>query len=333
MHIAGIPGLERDLEKGQRLLLQAATAGDVDASRVVGEGFLSGWMGSIDPARAARYFRYGMDKGDPKSTFRLADLVMMGNGVKKDELEADRLTEKAALLGDREAQSLLGMRKFAPYVAGLTDESEEALKWLTMAADQNEPTAMRSILAGVVATLFYLIYFLAVFLPVSIAFGVMLAKAAQTASYRYGCYVMRVTAMGDAPAWRSAVPTLRSAASARPSVLAIGFIIALLAISQQEIGLGVVLYQWPHVLIKAAIPGLIGGAVLRKLDLGWSVAVLAGEMASWYFAYDLMWLGVLKSQAIDGLPVIFATLAGYWIVDTILLRREHANGLDQAART
>jgi hypothetical protein len=34
------------------------------------------------------------------------------------------------------------------------------------------------------------------------------------------------------------------------------------------------------------------------------------------------------SQAIDGLPVIFATLAGYWIVDTVLVRRD---GLNQTA--
>jgi len=143
MHIAGVPGLDRDLEKGQRFLQQAAAAGDADASRIVGQGFLSGWMGSIDPARAARYFRFAMDKGDAKSTFRLADMTLQGNGVKKDEVEADRLAEKAALQGNREAQAFVGGRKLMPYLAGLTDHAEDALKWLNMAADQNEPIAMR----------------------------------------------------------------------------------------------------------------------------------------------------------------------------------------------
>jgi TPR repeat protein len=145
LHVAGVPGLQRDLEKGQRLLQQAASAGDVDASRMVGDGFASGWMGSIDPARAARYYRFAMDKGDAKSTFRLADMTMTGTGVAKDEREADRLAEKAAEQGNREAQTLVGMRKLSPYLAGLTDESEEALKWLNLAADQNEPTAMQTL--------------------------------------------------------------------------------------------------------------------------------------------------------------------------------------------
>jgi TPR repeat protein len=143
LHIAGVPGLQRDLEKGQKLLLQAAAAGDVDASRVAGEGFLSGWMGSVDPARAARYFRFAIDKGDAKSTFRLAVMLMAGTGVKKDEIEADRLAESAATAGIREAQTTVGMRKLTAYMAGLTDETGDALKWLNLAADQDEPMAMR----------------------------------------------------------------------------------------------------------------------------------------------------------------------------------------------
>jgi TPR repeat protein len=135
LHIAGVPGLERDLEKDQKLLLQAAAAGDVDASRVAGEG--SGWAG------AARYFRFAMGKGDTKSTFRLAVMFMAGTGVKKDEMEADRLAESAAIQGVREAQSTVGMRKLSAYMAGLTDETEDPLKWLNLAADQDEPIAMR----------------------------------------------------------------------------------------------------------------------------------------------------------------------------------------------
>jgi TPR repeat protein len=143
LHIAGVPGLQRDLEKGQKLLLQAAAAGDVDAARVAGEGFLSGWMGSVDPARAARYFRFAIDKGDAKSTFRLAVMLMAGTGVRKDEVEGDRLAESAATAGIREAQTTVGMRKLTAYMAGLTHETGDALKWLNLAADQDEPMAMR----------------------------------------------------------------------------------------------------------------------------------------------------------------------------------------------
>ncbi|WP_092684693.1 tetratricopeptide repeat protein [Rhodopseudomonas pseudopalustris] len=135
-HTELIAVIDRALESPEFAKLNTSQKG-------VGQGFLSGWMGSIDPARAARYFRFAMDKGDARSTFRLADMTLQGNGVKKDEVEADRLAEKAALQGNREAQAFVGARKLMPYLAGLTDHAEDALKWLNMAADQNEPIAMR----------------------------------------------------------------------------------------------------------------------------------------------------------------------------------------------
>src|SRR6185437_5203465 len=64
LHIIGTPGIQQDLDKGQKLILAAAADGDVDASRAAGQGFLSGWMGSIDPGRAARYFRFAADHDD-----------------------------------------------------------------------------------------------------------------------------------------------------------------------------------------------------------------------------------------------------------------------------
>jgi TPR repeat protein len=143
MYIIGVPGLQHDLEKGQKLILSAASKGDVDASRVVGQGYLSGWMGAIDPSRAAKYFRFAADRGDPKATLFLADLHYTGRGVAKDQLEGDRLAEKAAGQGDAEAQAMVGARRMQAYIAGVTDDASEAIRWLDLAAQHNEPHAVQ----------------------------------------------------------------------------------------------------------------------------------------------------------------------------------------------
>lgn len=142
LHIIGVPGIQHDLEKGQKLILNAAARGDAESSRVAGQGYLSGWMGSIDPGRAAKYFRFASDRNDAKSTFHLAELYFTGRGVAKDELEADRLTEKAAAQGYREALTFVGVRRMQAYVQGISDDPSGALKWLERAAEQNEPTAL-----------------------------------------------------------------------------------------------------------------------------------------------------------------------------------------------
>jgi TPR repeat protein len=142
LHIIGVPGIQHDLEKGQKLILNAAAKGDVDAARVIGQGYLSGWMGSIDPTRAAKYFRFAADRDDAKAAFYLAVLYSTGRGVAKDDLEADRMTEKAAALGNREALTFVGVRRMQAYAQGISDNPSDALKWLERATALNEPTAM-----------------------------------------------------------------------------------------------------------------------------------------------------------------------------------------------
>jgi TPR repeat protein len=143
LHIIGTPGIQHDLELGQKLILKAAATGDVDASRVVGQGYLSGWMGSIDAGRAAKYFRFAADRDDPKAALYLADLYLTGRGVARDDLEADRLAEKSASQGNRDAQALVGIRGMQTYIEGISQDPSSALKWLELAAQQNDPMALR----------------------------------------------------------------------------------------------------------------------------------------------------------------------------------------------
>ena len=142
LHIVGVPGIQHDIEKGQKLILSAAAKGDVAAARVAAQGYISGWMGSIDPARAAKYFRFAVDRDDAKAAFYLAVLYATGRGVTKDDLESDRLMEKAAAHGHREALTHLGVRRMQAYAQGISDDPSDALKWLERATELNEPTAM-----------------------------------------------------------------------------------------------------------------------------------------------------------------------------------------------
>src|SRR5205823_13404386 len=71
LKLAGMPGVARDLEAGRALLERAAAAGDAPAARVLGEGYLTGWVGALDPARAQQYLRLASERGDAKATYPL----------------------------------------------------------------------------------------------------------------------------------------------------------------------------------------------------------------------------------------------------------------------
>lgn len=142
MTLTGLPGLNRNVDEGRAYLERVAKAGEVNALRVLGEGYLSGWIGSIDPARAATYLRAASDQGDLQATFRLAESYFTGRGMAQDHKEAERLFVLAAEKGHAEAQAMLGTWRLFPYLSGVSADPADALQWLERAAEQGEPRAM-----------------------------------------------------------------------------------------------------------------------------------------------------------------------------------------------
>jgi TPR repeat protein len=140
--LAGTPGYPRDTDGGRNLLERAVAAGDAAAPRILGDGFISGWAGTVDPGRARQYLELGSDRGDAKAAFRLAEMLITGHGVPKDEIEAERLIVKAAQGGHVEAIAAVGSRRLLHFMSGLTDDPDDALRLLELAAAQNEPHAM-----------------------------------------------------------------------------------------------------------------------------------------------------------------------------------------------
>lgn len=138
----GLAGYERDPAAGREMLERAVAIGDASAARVLGEGYISGWLGSIDPAMAERYLRLASDRGDLPATYHLAGMLFKGDGVAKDEAEAERLFLSAANAGYAMAQTMIGVIRLGPYSAGLTDDPDEALAWFERAAAQGDPHPM-----------------------------------------------------------------------------------------------------------------------------------------------------------------------------------------------
>lgn len=142
LKISGMPDLSRDTEGGREMLMRAAAAGDAAAPRVIGEGFVTGWMGAVDATRAEQYLRLASERGDLRGTLRLGEMLMTGYGVPKNAPEGERLIRKAAVDGYPEAQAMYGVMRFMPYAGGLTDDASEALEWLERAAAHGDPHAM-----------------------------------------------------------------------------------------------------------------------------------------------------------------------------------------------
>jgi TPR repeat protein len=142
LKMTGLAGYSRDLSAGREMLERAVAAGDGPAAHVLGDGYISGWAGSIDPANAERFLRLASDRGDVSATVRLAEILYMGQGVAKNQAEAERLFLKAANAGHARAQAMMGVIRLLPYGAGLTDNPDEALDWFERSAAQNDAHAM-----------------------------------------------------------------------------------------------------------------------------------------------------------------------------------------------
>jgi hypothetical protein len=196
---------------------------------------------------------------------------------------------------------------------------------------------LNSIGAALSMTIVFTMYFAPLLFPVSIAFGLILAVATQSARHRL---VSGATSnAGKAPAVIfNATPDFQRSvigspeivgkwlAASWPSIVAAGFLAVMLFLAAQRMG-SQILFLWPHVLISAAIPCLAAGGVLRWYEFRWAFCVLAGEILSWVLGFGSMqWNGLLTGQIIEAPAVIGATLTGYWIVNAFQSRRQQQIG-------
>jgi TPR repeat protein len=141
LRLVGFVGYPQDILRGRGLLQRSAELGDIAAARVVGMGFVTGWMGSIDPDQGVRYLRSASDRGDTEATFQLAKILSVGLGVAKNQSEAEQLMLKAAQADHLDAQMMLGYWQLRAYSAGLTASPDSAVAWLQKASDRGKDDA------------------------------------------------------------------------------------------------------------------------------------------------------------------------------------------------
>ena len=142
LYISGSIGIERDQKRGGELLREAAENGDIEAARLLGKAYASGWVGSVDSGLAVKYLQMAVAGGNPQAAVDLAYFAYKGIGMAKDSTEAVRLLEVAAKSGYVPAQSLLGAYYLTEYAAGWMPDPKASVDLLTRAAAAGDAAAM-----------------------------------------------------------------------------------------------------------------------------------------------------------------------------------------------
>ena len=137
-------GLPQDHAEGLRMIDDAAAKSLPEALNAQAETYFYGQFGrSQDYGKARESYRRAAEAGILGAQNILGVIYRDGLGVSRDEETAIHWFRQAAEQGDAKGQSNLG------HLLGVVSEDltrrVEALKWVTLAADQNEVTAVKTL--------------------------------------------------------------------------------------------------------------------------------------------------------------------------------------------
>ena len=138
LYLQGGP-VQRDPAESLRWYKTAAGAGDIDAQLLVGKTLLHGLLTPVDMPAAHLYLTFADQSGSNEAKVELlAHKRLTGGSVDAAGLQflRDSADKKCAA-----AQRELGLRVAAGEVPNAT--SQEALRWLSIAADRRDIVAMR----------------------------------------------------------------------------------------------------------------------------------------------------------------------------------------------
>ena len=124
-------------DEGRRLIEAGAAAGDRQALRFAGIGYLSGDFGTLDPVKAAELLQQAADAGDAMAAGVYSRMLAEGIGVAAaDGKQAEHYLRVAANGGLTVAQLTLGQWLSAQSEQGLRPDPQEAIHWLTRAYEK-----------------------------------------------------------------------------------------------------------------------------------------------------------------------------------------------------
>jgi TPR repeat protein len=106
-------------------LIESASANDRAAWLAIGNGYLSGESGALDPVKGAPWIRKAAEAGEPLALLQFARLAEAGIGMDKDVAIAEGALRRAADLGLTDAEDTLGRWILAAYEKKtITDPTE-----------------------------------------------------------------------------------------------------------------------------------------------------------------------------------------------------------------
>ncbi len=135
--LGGMPGVKPDATEGQQLIEAGVEAGDPQAMRFAGIGYMSGDMGTLDAAKAAELLKQAADAGDAMAMAVYSRLLADGIGVAgADGKEAEKYLRNAAEAGLTMAQLTLGNWQTNQFGKGLLADPKEMIDWFTRAYEK-----------------------------------------------------------------------------------------------------------------------------------------------------------------------------------------------------
>jgi TPR repeat protein len=140
-------GVDQDYEKALSLYKQSASKGNVFASYELGRMYESGTGVSVDKKVSYEYYRSAYEgfesleatTHEDKLSYRLGKMNLDGKGVPKNEIKAAEYFEKAAKLGNANAQYSLA--KLWLSKDDYADKVDKAIEWLEKSAEQDNSFA------------------------------------------------------------------------------------------------------------------------------------------------------------------------------------------------
>lgn len=138
-------GVERDLERGSRLLQVAVEAApsNIDAQFLLGRAYQNGWGIPVDEAAAYEHLKIAADEGDSRAQWNLGMLLLGRQDDGVNATEAYRYVRMAAEQGHEQGMISLGV--MLALGQGVTADPVEARQWYEAAAARGSAHALRAL--------------------------------------------------------------------------------------------------------------------------------------------------------------------------------------------
>ncbi|MBI2791076.1 MAG: sel1 repeat family protein [Gammaproteobacteria bacterium] len=119
--------------------LEQAKQGNVHAQAQLGAIYAKGDLGTLDWEEAMYWFLQAAEQGHPEAQFVVAQSLLIGRGIAKNQAMAINWLNKSAKANYLPAQTTLGLCYLNG--EGIAQNNTLAIQWLTMSANQGNPDA------------------------------------------------------------------------------------------------------------------------------------------------------------------------------------------------